>query len=244
MTEIGFEIFERFEGWQAAPVAVRRMMQDRQVRRVLEVGSGANPTLSPAEVAALGVEYCVNDQSAEELEKADASYERLVMDVSGESPGPAALGRFDFIFSRMVNEHVADGERYYANLHQMLMPGGWTVHWFSTLYALPFLANRWMPEWLGETLLRAFQPRDPHRQGKFKAYYSWSRGPSSGMIRRFERLGFEVARYVGYFGHSYYARRLPWVHALEMKKARWLVRHPVPCCTSYAMVVLRKPAGR
>jgi hypothetical protein len=141
----------------------------------------------------------------------------------------------------MVNEHIKDGERYYRNIRDMLAPGGITMHWFSTLYALPFIMNRLLPDKLADCLLNNFAPRDRHQHQKFRAYYSWSRGPSRRMIRRFEQIGFKVLRYEGYFGHNYYAHRLPWLHKVEMKKMNWLVRHPQPGACSYAYVVLERP---
>jgi hypothetical protein len=141
----------------------------------------------------------------------------------------------------MVNEHIRDGERYYRNIHDMLSPGGITAHWFSTLYALPFLINRLLPDKVTDFLLDTFSPRNRHQHEKFRAYYSWSRGPSPRMIRRFEGIGFKVLRYDGYFGHGYYALRLPWLHKVEMKKMNWLVRHPQPWACSYAHIVLQRP---
>ncbi len=142
-----------------------------------------------------------------------------------------------------VNEHVDDGERYYRNIFAALRPGGVTAHCFSTLYALPFLANRLLPEGLTSRLLDLFNPRDRYRQDKFPAHYSWSRGPSRRSIRRLRRLGYEVVEYRGYFGHPYYDRpALKPLRALEDAKAAWLCRHPIPALTSYAVVILRKPA--
>jgi hypothetical protein len=60
------------------------------------------------------------------------------------------------------------------------------------------------------------------------------------MVARFETLGFDVLTYAGYFGHTYYQRRLRVLHYLEEKKAAWLAKHPHPLLTSYAWVVLRK----
>lgn len=238
--EVAFHMVHFFEGWAHAGAAVRRLIEQARARQVLEVGSGANPTLDRTTVQELGIEYTANDISAEELEKADACYRRLVLDVSEAEPVGDLVGAYDFIFSRMVNEHVVDGERYYRNLHRMLRPGGTTAHWFSTLYALPFLMNRLLPDALTDRLLHWFSPRDRHQHGKFKAHYSWSRGPSPRMIRRFETLGFEVVRYHGYYGHWYYRDRVSLLHRLEMAKSTWLARHPIPSLTSYAHVLLRK----
>ena len=210
---------------------------------MLEIGSGANPTLSPEQLRRLGVRYTTNDRAASELAKADPAYETLLLDMAAPRPPTLPLGAFDLIFSRMVNEHVDDGERYYRNIFDALRPGGVTAHCFSTLYALPFVVNRLLPERLAGRVLDIVNPReDPYMQDKFPARYSWSRGPTRRAIARLRGLGYEVAEYHGYFGHPYYERAaLRPVRALEEAKAGWLCRHPIPALTSYAVVILRKP---
>jgi hypothetical protein len=83
-------------------------------------------------------------------------------------------------------------------------------------------------------------PHDKYQNGKFKAYYSWSRGPGRKMIRRFENIGFEVITYTGYFGHNYYLK-IPFLHHLEMRKAEALVKYPISMLCTYSTLVLRKP---
>jgi hypothetical protein len=227
----------------SGPGFFESLVSQYDCRRILEIGSGANPTLPPDYVQANGLSYVTSDASPEELEKADSIFERLVLDLSVDAIDPALLGTFDCILSRMVSEHIRDGRQYHDNLYKMLRPGGISVHCFSTLWSVPFLLNRVLPETLTSRLLDIFHPRDRHRHEKFKAYYSWSRGPSRGMIRRFEALGFEVLQYTGYFGHPYYFARIPWLHRLEMQKSRLLLKHPIPALCSYATIVLRKRQG-
>lgn len=205
---------------------------------ILELGSGADPTLTPEYVLDSGAYYVTSDADARELEKADAAFERLVLDAMTDVA--ELSGKFDCILSRMVGEHIKDGEQYHRNIYEMLKPGGISVHCFSTLGALPFVANRVLPGPVSDLLLHRYAPREGHTAGKFKAYYSWSRGPSRSMLRRFEGLGFEVISYTGYFGHNYY-RSIPWLHRLEMMKADLLLKHPIPQLCSYSTVVLRKP---
>jgi hypothetical protein len=149
------------------------------------------------------------------------------------------LSRFDLIFSRMVNEHVPDGRAYHANVHALLKPDGIAAHCFSTLYTLPFAANRILPDALGGLFWKRFAPRHTYKTGKFPAYYSWSRGPSRAVLSRFEALGYEIVEYRGYFGHSYYTRvaLLDW---LERLKTRILLAKPIPALCSYGMMIARK----
>jgi SAM-dependent methyltransferase len=228
----------------SGPEFFEALLSEHGCRRILEIGSGANPTFPPGYVEANGLSYVTSDVSPEELEKADSAYERLVLDLSVDAIDPALLGSFDCILSRMVSEHIRDGRQYHANLYKMLRPGGISVHSFSTLWSVPFVANRLLPETLTNRLLNLFLPRDRHRHEKFRAYYSWSRGPSRAMIRRFEALGFEVLQYTGYFGHPYYSGKLPWLHRLEIQKSRFLLKHPIPALCAYATIVLRKPKGK
>ncbi|MCA1707221.1 MAG: class I SAM-dependent methyltransferase [Actinobacteria bacterium] len=234
--------FPDFPGWTGAPSFLSSIIERESCTSVLEIGSGANPTLSPAEIDGRGLRYTTNDRLASELAKADPAYKTLLLDMATASPDKLPLEAFDLVFSRMVNEHVADGERYYRNIFNVLRPGGVTAHCFSTLYALPFVVNRLLPEQLTSRVLNVIHPRNRYQLDKFPAHYSWSRGPTKRMIERLSRLGYEVVEYRGYFGHDYYnhpALRL--VCAMEEAKAKWLCRHPIPVLTSYAVVILRRP---
>ena len=238
--KIHFSTVDTFEGWNLAQEAFGSMIVQTGSKQVLEIGSGANPTLPVSFVRDKRISYTTNDIDQTELSKADPEYIQLCCDFSKSEVPKNLAGQFDFVFSRMVNEHVRDGECYYKNIHAVLKPNGITSHCFSTLYTLPFIANRWMPDFVSDLLLEYFAPRDRIHHGKFKAYYSWGRGPTSQMLKRFDSIGFEVLEYAGYFGHSYYKGRLPWLHWLETKKSIVLTKYPIPLATSYAKVVLRK----
>jgi 2-polyprenyl-3-methyl-5-hydroxy-6-metoxy-1,4-benzoquinol methylase len=236
---VAFHPVSDFPGWDMAADWILNLIRKYGCRNVLEVGSGANPTLSAETVSSLKIRYTANDVSPEELSKADGVYERWVCDLSLGTIPEETHGKFDLVFSRMVNEHISDGRAYHTNIHNLLKPGGLTAHCFSTLYALPFTANRILPDWIGGILLNLFAPRDAHKTGKFRAYYSWSRGPSAAALSRFEGLGYEVVEYRGYFGHTYY-RRVPFLHRLEGLKSRVLLAKPVPMLCSYGMMIARK----
>jgi hypothetical protein len=237
---VTFDLISEFPGWEKGPEWILNVIRQQKCVDILEVGSGANPTLSPDIVSELNIRYTANDISSEELDKADEVFGRWVCDLVRDDVPDKMRGRFDLVFSRMVNEHVADGQAYHARIFSLLKPGGVAAHCFSTLYALPFVANRLLPDALSASLLNLFRPRDLHKLGKFPAYYSWSRGPSREMISRLEALGYELMEYRGYYGHTYYVR-VPLLHWLEGLKARLLVARPVPALCSYSMLVARKP---
>jgi hypothetical protein len=150
-------------------------------------------------------------------------------------------GPYDLIFSRMTAEHFPNSANAYRNMFASSVPGGLSVHRFATLYTLPFLLNRVLPDALSTRLLERFSPRDRERHEKFKAYYSHCRGPLQSQIRFFRSLGYEVLEYRGYFGHNYYAKRLRMLDFLHEKKTKFLLRIPIPFFTSYATVILRRP---
>jgi SAM-dependent methyltransferase len=242
--QVSFHSVYDFPGWENRALAwVREIISKTNSKDILEVGSGANPTLSPVEVLSSGLRYTANDVSPDELSKADgvfqSAFQSWICDLATETIPVEREGSLDLVFSRMVNEHVSDGERYHANIHKLLRPGGISAHCFSTLYCLPFLVNRMIPESVTGMLLNLFSPRDEHKTAKFRAYYSWSRGPSPAMIQKFEKLGYEVLDYRGYFGHGYYWR-LPLLNRLEGAKARLLLTHPIPSLCSYGMLIARK----
>src|SRR6266542_1304162 len=237
---VTFRSWREFEGWDGAAAAVKRFIKATGARRVLEIGSGAAPTLSLSTARELGLEYTTNDVAAEEVAKAPSGYSTLLLDISRDDVPKELVGSFDFVFSRMVNEHVQDGERYYRSIAQLLCSGGTTAHWFSTLYSLPFLVNRLAPERVAARLFQAAVPRGARRHERFKAYYSWSRGPSRSAMRRFHRLGFHVEAFTGYFGHGYYAPRVALLDRLEQRKADALVSHPIVALCTYGHVVMTR----
>jgi SAM-dependent methyltransferase len=226
------------EAWDRHSDTVRLLIERHVLKRVCEVGGGANPALPLSYVQERGLTYAILDISAAELEKAPTGYRKIVMDIcSADAPVEDA---FDLVFTKMLAEHVADAELFHRNVYKLLAPGGLAFHFFPTLYSPPFVANYLFPESLSRLLLDAFSPRDRVRHAKFPAYYRWCRGPTRRQLDRFGRLGYEVVQYGGFFGHAYY-QRLSVAHQVSRRIARFLVSHPVPQLTSFAYLVLRRP---
>jgi SAM-dependent methyltransferase len=207
-------------------------------RRICDIGGGARPTLPLERVAEGGLEYVVIDESAEELEES-AGYERehaSVLDRARIRAIAQERGPFDLVVSRWTAEHIRDGRRFHESVHDLLRPGGTAVHMCSTLYALPFLINRALPDALTRSLLFGVCRG---REEKFRPYYSWCRGPSARQLRRLERTGFAIRFYGGYFGHGFY-RPVPPLHWLHDKVCDLLVRHPLAGPTSFAVIALER----
>jgi SAM-dependent methyltransferase len=205
-----------------------------------EVGGGANPIIPLDLIAERGLEHEVVDISPDELAKAPTGYRTVEADAT--SPDFAARGPYDLIVTAMVAEHIRDSRAFHSTVHAALRPGGLAFHVFPTLYEPTLVANLLIPERITDPLLQRIQPgREPGGvKGKFRAYYRWCRGPTRRQIRRFERLGFEVVDYVGYFGHGYF-EKFRSLDRVEQAVSRVLTRHPVPALTSYGTVVLRRP---
>jgi SAM-dependent methyltransferase len=210
-------------------------------KRFCDVGGGAHPIVGLKQIHERELDYVVLDASQHELARAEGDYQRFQADILAPETVPELArrwGEFDAVISRWTAEHIRDGRRFHEQVFRMLRPGGTAVHFFPTLYALPFLVNRLLAPGLSSALLyRVF----PGRSVKFPAYYSWCRGPSERQISRLRSVGFSVDRYAGYFGHSLYSRAKP-VHLAHKALAARLVEHPLPSLTSFALVVLTRPA--
>lgn len=209
-------------------------------RRWCDVGGGAKPVLNSAQLARRQLDYVLLDVSQAELQRAPDGYEQFcgsILDPAVVSALLARGGSFDAVVSRWTAEHVTDGARFHRAVFELLAPGATAVHFFPTLYSLPFLANRLLSSGMSSALLARVQAS---REVKFPAHYRWCRGPSARQIRRLERIGYSVERYVGYFGHGFYDRVAP-LRALHQAVCGALLEHPLPAFTSFALVVLRRP---
>lgn len=228
------------EAWSNSFAYLEQLILSKGVRRVLEVGGGANPTFPLEFIAQHGLEYTVLDISQEELDKAPAGYLKVRADIT--SPELNLPGGYDLVFSKMLAEHVKCGETFHRNVYRLLASKGWAFHFFPTLYAPPYVVNRLLPERLAEQLLDLLQSgrEKEGRHAKFPAYYSWCRGPIPSQINRFERLGYQVTEYIGFFGHDGYYLKLPLLAKMHRIFSDWLVLHPAPLLCSFAYVLLQK----
>jgi SAM-dependent methyltransferase len=146
-----------FDVWTDFPAVVRRLAAGAQVTRVCDLGGGANPILTRAEIAERGLRYEILDASSEELAKAPEGYTTVQADALDPELG-RRHGPYDLVASSFTAEHVPDPARFHANVFAALAPGGYAVHAFPTLYEPTVVANRVVPERLTEPLLRRVQP--------------------------------------------------------------------------------------
>jgi 2-polyprenyl-3-methyl-5-hydroxy-6-metoxy-1,4-benzoquinol methylase len=227
------------EAWDGYEDFIIEMIEKNKARTVCDIGGGANPLLSADYIHRKGISYYILDISEAELDKAPKTYMRIVKDIaSPEFSQPAT--KFDLVFSKMLAEHVKDGAQFHKNVLTMLTKNGLAVHFFPTIYALPFLVNMLAPEVLLDKLSDLLTPRDRHQHAKFPAYYSWCRGPVRSQLKKYEQLGYEVIEYRGFFGHEGYYNKLRSLKRMHELKTGYLLRRPSPLFTSYAYVVLKR----
>jgi SAM-dependent methyltransferase len=232
---VSYAQFSEAEGQFRAEM---RKLMDGGARRFCDIGGGHKSVIGLHAIRERGLEYVVLDESPEQIDRTPFEYSTYlgsVLDAQAVAELVREHGPFDAVVSHFVAEHIPDGRRFHENVFGMLRPGGHAVHLFPTLYALPFVINRLLP--VGASQLIAYRVG---KADKFRAYYSWCRGPSRAQIERLQAIGYSIDRYVGFFGHSFYARIKP-LHLAQRTLTRRLLEHPHPSATSAALVVLTRP---
>lgn len=226
--------------WREVKQTIESAIVSSNAKRILEVGAGANPLFPEEFLVKYGITYTALDISSDELAKAPDCYQKITADIC--SPNLEVDGKYDFIFSRMLAEHVSNGSAFHRNVFSLLAPGGRAFHFFPTMWAPPFVLNRLLPERFAEVILHIFQSgRESHgKLGKFPAYYSWCRGPTTSQIDRLQSVGYKVESYVGFFGHRGYYVKFPTLLKIHDKISAWLILHPNPWLTSFAHLTLQK----
>jgi SAM-dependent methyltransferase len=141
--------------------------------QILDVGSGAKPSLSP-DMRPKGCEYVGLDLSMHELLRAPpGSYDRVI-EADVTRPVAALEGQFDVALSFQVFEHVKPLSAAFANLHSVLKPGGRAIVQLSGTFSFHGIANRLVPHKLAVLLMERLLGRDS--ESVFPAYYDhcWS----------------------------------------------------------------------
>jgi hypothetical protein len=84
--------------YEKAETFLQDLIATYEPQSILEIGSGANPTLSVDYVHAAPFTYTTNDVSDDELRKAHQAYQRLRLDVCYDPIPDHALNAYDLIF--------------------------------------------------------------------------------------------------------------------------------------------------
>jgi hypothetical protein len=232
------------------PDVVREIWQQERPRDICEIGGGRSPLFSPSDVEALGGRFTVLDIAPSELERAPASFTKVVADIGAPLTGTElAPSSYDFMFSKFVAEHVRHGKQMHSNVFELLRPGGLAFHFFPTLYHPAFVANVLLPATLSRRVLFSairrserdskFAPREA--DSKFPAYYSWCRGPSRAMRTAISSIGFEIVHFKAFYGTSY-LKNVPLLSSAEEWFSHTTERRQLIGLSSYAYLVVRRPS--
>ncbi len=136
--------------------------------RILDVGAGRRPTLSP-DARPPDCRYVGLDIDDAELRSAPAgAYDEIVVADIAAAP-PPGLDSFDLILSWQVLEHVPSLEATVGNLRGLLTPGGRLVFLVSGRYAAFALIARVVPHALRVRAMATLIGSDPDT--KFPTYY-------------------------------------------------------------------------
>jgi len=220
---------------------VRYLCRILRARRLIDIGGGRDPLFALAEIKDLGVEMTVNDIAPGELAVLPPGYRTACFDVAGDiSAVRDLLGSFDLAFACMVFEHVADGRRAWANLHELLAPGGVALVFSPTLYALPFVLNWLLPHKLSATIVRhIFQNRTDQDDPIFPAHYSWCFADDARLRPMLTAIGYREIVVQPFYGHDYY-RYFPIIRDVHEWFTGVARRHDWRTIASFAYIAVRK----
>lgn len=227
--------------WDHYKGTVGALARDFRLQRLMEIGGGRDPLFTPEEIAGAGVRFTINDISAEELRHAPAAFDKACFDVAGDPAGLGnSAGGFDLVFSRMVFEHVRDGQQAWRNVHHLLAPGGVAIAFVPTLYAIPYLINMAIPEAVSRRIVKLlYAHRTDDDDPKFPAYYDWCYGDGRKLEPRLAAIGFREAKVVPFWYHEYF-ESIPVARQVDNLISRIAAARDWRVLTSYAFIVARK----
>ncbi|EJL28343.1 bifunctional 2-polyprenyl-6-hydroxyphenol methylase/3-demethylubiquinol 3-O-methyltransferase UbiG [Novosphingobium sp. AP12] len=206
--------------------------------RLLELGGGRKPSFSLSELPGNIASYTVNDIDPSELARTADEYDKACFDVTGDVS--EFEGQFDVIFSRTLIEHVKDGVQMHRNVMKLLRPGGVAFHMAPTLYAVPFVINKYLPETLSTGLLYALAPKRRHNRNKFPAHYSWCYGDRRKMQAMLEGVGLRSIRIRTFYGHAYF-EKIPLLRQVDRALSNLAADRDWSALGSYAHITAYKP---
>jgi SAM-dependent methyltransferase len=202
--------------------------------KILELGAGRRPSFALGEMPANVQSYTVNDIDPGELALLPPGYDMACFDVSGDASNFS--DKYDVVFSQFLGEHVPDGQAMHRNVYDLLRPGGTAFHLIPTLYALPFVANKLMPETLTTKLVNMAVERT---HPKFPAHYSMCYGVRSRMENMFHEIGYKDVEIRNFYGHFYYDK-IPVLKHAHNAFSRIAARRNWTALGTYAYLIARK----
>lgn len=203
---------------------------------LLELGAGRRPSFTQAEMPGHIGSYTVNDISADELALLPDGYDQACFDVSGDASNFSDT--YDVVFSRFLAEHVPDGEAMHRNVFNVLRQGGTAFHLLPTLYAVPFVINKYMPESLSSWVLKTFAPRRSINP-KFPAPYSACYSSPERMGKLLGSIGYSSWSFQNFYGHFYY-EKIPVLRAVHERFSALVADRDWHVFGTYATIIARK----
>lgn len=228
--------------WSSYKDTIVRLSQEYGLHRHLEVGGGRDPLFTPDDAADLGLDVSLNDISAGELALAPAAFRKVCCDVAhADTMAHVQSGSYDFVYSRMVAEHVRSSRMLWQNQFEMLAPGGLALAFFPTLYAPAFALNRLVPERLSSAIVRRLFP-DRHADGdnpKFPAFYDNCYGSAAPIEPLLNGIGFRNVLVLPFYGYSYFWK-VPVLREIDAAFTRFVSERDWRTFTSFAYVIAEK----
>ena len=204
--------------------------------RILELGAGRWPSFRLDEMPSSVLSYTVNDISANELDRLPPEYLKACFDVSGDAK--EFKDSYDVVFSRFLAEHVPDGLAMHRNVYSVLRPGGVAFHLIPTLYALPFVINKMVPERVTSALLRVLSPRRAISP-KFPAHYSMCYANPRRMVSTLRNIGYRKVEIETFYGHFYY-EKIPILRSVHRAFSAWAAKRSWRTLGTYAYITAYK----
>ena len=225
--------------WDNYKAFVTRLSAEWGLERHLDIGGGRDPLFAPEEARALGLRVTLNDISAGELARAPASFAKICCDIaSPETMRSVPAGGFDFVYSRMVMEHVRDARQLWTNQFAMLAPGGVALAFVPTLYAPAFALNHAIPEAVSSAIVKRLFP-DRHEDGdnpKFPAFYDLCYGDDRKVAPVLREIGFAEVKVLPFYGYSYFWK-IPGLKQVDAAFTRLSRARDWRALTSFAYII-------
>jgi SAM-dependent methyltransferase len=227
--------------WDNYLKSVHDLIMASSARSVLEVGGGRSPSFARSDLGDMGIEYTSNDISERELSLAPDWVGKAHFDI--QTPDRAIIApfqeKYDFLFSKMVMEHVKSYVRAYENIYTLLKPGGISIAFHPVLFASPFVINLLLPEQASQRLLRlVFKDRHDAGTPKFPAYYSGCM-VSQRITTQLQTIGFSEVQQIPFYGHGYYSK-FPGIGAIHRQFSDWVAGLGIRSMASYAYTIAIK----
>ncbi len=240
LAPLGVEHTEAW-AWENYERVVRHLTETFGAKKLIEIGGGRDPLFGREALSHMGAELTVNDISETELAELPKGYRTACFDIAGDLSA-AELGRagYDLAFSRMVFEHVADGQRAWSNLYRILSPGGVGLAFVPTLYAFPFVVNWLIPDQLAASIVKSiYKNRTDESDPVFPARYSWTFASERKLAPMLKAIGYRDVMVIPFYGHEYY-RPFPIVRDIHARFTKLARARDWRFFASYAYIAARK----